>query len=62
MMVINNAIKKQIVKSPDAVELRSIALASGMVSLLEHGSDLVRQGITTVSEVLRTAKSSEERS
>lgn len=62
MMVVNNAIKKQIVKSPDAVELRSIARSSGMVSLLDHGSELVRQGITTVSEVLRAAKSSEERS
>lgn len=62
MMVINNAIKKQIVKSPDAVELRRIARESGMVSLMDHGSDLVRQGVTTVSEVLRTAKSTEERS
>ena len=61
MMVINNALKKQIVKSPDALELRTIARASGMVSLLDHGADLVRKGITTISEVLRTAKSTEER-
>ncbi len=60
LMTINNAIKKQIVKSPDAVELRQIALDSGMVSLLTHGSVLVKQGITTVAEVLRATRGFEE--
>src|SRR5262249_31270591 len=40
LMVINNALKRQIVKSPDAVELRNIALDSGMKTLLDHGRDL----------------------
>lgn len=60
LMMINNALKKQIVKSPDAVELRQIALDSGMVSLLTHGSVLVQQGITTVAEVLRATRGYEE--
>lgn len=60
MMMINNALKKQIVKSPDAVELRQIALESGMVSLLTHGSVLVKQGVTTVAEVLRATRGFEE--
>ncbi len=60
LMVINNALKKQIVQSPDAVELRRIALESGMVSLLTHGSVLVKQGITTVAEVLRATRGFEE--
>jgi general secretion pathway protein E len=60
LMVINNALKKQIVKSPDAVEMRRIALESGMISLLEHGCDLVRQGVTTVAEVLRVTRGLEE--
>lgn len=60
LMTINNALKKQIVKSPDAVELRQIALNSGMVSLLTHGSVLVQQGITTVAEVLRATRGYEE--
>lgn len=60
LMVINNALKKQIVKSPDAVELRRIALETGMSSLLMHGCDLVRQGITTVAEVLRVTRGLEE--
>ncbi|MBA3815902.1 MAG: type II secretion system ATPase GspE [Parachlamydiaceae bacterium] len=60
LMIINNALKKQIVKSPDAVEMRRIALESGMVGLLEHGCDLVRQGVTTVAEVLRVTRGLEE--
>jgi general secretion pathway protein E len=59
LMTINNALRKQIVASPDAIELRKIALNSGMVSLLTHGADLVSQGITTVAEVLRVTRGME---
>lgn len=61
LMVVNNPIKKQIVKSPDAVEIRRISLESGMSTLYEHGRELVRQGVTTISEVLRVTKGSEEK-
>lgn len=60
LMVVNNPIKKQIVKSPDAVELRKIALESGMSSLLIHGAYLAVNGITTVAEVLRVTRGFEE--
>lgn len=60
LMLVNNAIKKQIVASPDAVELRRVALENGMESMLAHGSYLVRNGITTVAEVLRVTRSMEE--
>lgn len=60
LMVINNELKKQIVKSPDAIQLRHIALDNGMISILVHGSDLVRRGITTVSEVLRVTRGLED--
>lgn len=56
LMNINSAIQKQIVTSPNAVELRKLAASSGMVSLLDHGRDLVMKGITTVSEVLRVTR------
>ncbi|MEM1283216.1 MAG: type II secretion system ATPase GspE [Chlamydiota bacterium] len=56
LMLIDNALQKQIVTSPDAIELRKIALNSGMISLLKHGAELVKQGITTVSEVLRVTR------
>lgn len=60
LMSINNAIKRQIVNSPDAVELRKIALQSGMKGLLTHGAQLARQGLTTVTEILRATRSVEE--
>lgn len=56
LMPITNTIQKQIVSSPDAIELRKIALESGMISLLQHGAALVKQGITTVSEILRVSR------
>jgi general secretion pathway protein E len=60
LMLVNHAVKQQIVKSPDAVELRRVALHAGMMSLLSHGSLLTKQGITTVAEVLRTTRGVEE--
>jgi len=60
LMVVNNELKKQIVKSPDSIELRRIALNSGMESLLTHGSELVRTGVTTVAEVLRVSRGVED--
>lgn len=59
-MTVNNTIKKQIVTSPDAVELRRLALATGMVSLFEHGRELAKQGVTTVAEVLRVTRGMED--
>lgn len=56
MMVVNNPIKRQIVKSPDAVVLREVALQEGMISLIEHGAELVKKGVTTVAEVLRVSR------
>lgn len=60
MMNISNPIKKQIVKSPDAVVLRKIALENGMSSLISHGAHLAINGITTVAEVLRVTRGFEE--
>jgi len=60
LMPVNNAINKQIIHSPDAIEMRKIALAEGMVSLLGHGAELVKSGMTTAAEVLRVARGIEE--
>jgi general secretion pathway protein E len=49
-------LKKQIVKSADAIELRRIGIETGMHTLLDHGAELVRQGITTAAEVLRATR------
>lgn len=60
LMTLNNALKKQIVKSPDAVELRRIGVEGGMTTLLHNGVELVLQGITTCSEVLRSTRGVED--
>lgn len=60
LMPVNNAINKQIVQSPDAVELRRVALSQGMITLLSHGAELVKNGMSTVAEVLRVARGIEE--
>ncbi len=60
LMPVSNAITKQIVTSPDSIEMRRVALEQGMVSLLGHGAELVKNGDTTVAEVLRVARGIEE--
>lgn len=60
LMPVNNAITKQIVTSPDAIEMRRVALAQGMISLLGHGAELVKAGDSTAAEVLRVARGIEE--
>lgn len=60
LMPVNNAINKQIVQSPDAIEMRRVAIAQGMISLLTHGAELVKNGMSTAAEVLRVARGIEE--
>jgi len=60
LMPVNHAINKQIVQSPDAIEMRRVAIAEGMISLLHHGAELVKSGISTAAEVLRVARGIEE--
>lgn len=58
LMPVGGAIQRQIVHSPDAVEMRRVALECGMSTLKDHGSDLVKRGITTTTEILRVTRSS----
>jgi len=60
LVTINSALQQQIVKSPDAVQMRQAALEQGMQTLREHGAQLVLQGITTESEVLRVIRGVDE--
>jgi general secretion pathway protein E len=59
-MNMTSAIKRQLLRSADALELQKAAFAGGMMSLREEGSYLVRAGLTTSAEVLRVARSCEE--
>ena len=60
LMVVNHELQKQIVRSADAIEIRRLAIATGMKSLLSHGAELVKHGITTVQEVLRVTRGVED--
>ncbi len=59
LMTVNNDIRRQIVKSPDSLLLRQLALESGMTSLRHHGAELVKQGVTTIAEVMRVTRTVE---
>ncbi|GAB4238080.1 MAG: GspE/PulE family protein [Chlamydiales bacterium] len=53
LMTVTPAIQKQIVTSPDAVALRTIAKEEKMITLRQHAQRLVLDGITTPAEAMR---------
>jgi general secretion pathway protein E len=56
LMVINDDIRKLTVGKADANQIRKKALENGMRSLRDDGWLKVRQGITTISEILRVTQ------
>ncbi len=59
LMPVTGLIKKQLLRSADAMELRRVALEGGMVPLRIDGNYLVSQGVTTMAEVLRVTRGCE---
>jgi general secretion pathway protein E len=59
-MPVGSLIKRQLLLSPDALELQKVATESGMQSLRTEGALLAVQGLTTSSEVLRVTRGLEE--
>lgn len=60
LLPVTSTIKRQLLQSPDALELQRVALAGGMRSLRREGAELVIQGMTSTSEVLRVTRGCEE--
>ena len=56
MMVLDDHLKKLILKTSDANEIRIEAIKSGMTTLLQDGARKVLEGITTIEEVLRVTR------
>ncbi len=56
LLVVEDDIRTLILKSADANQLRETARRHGMKTLFEDGSDKVRTGTTTLSEVLRVTQ------
>ncbi|HEY2810179.1 MAG TPA: type II secretion system ATPase GspE [Rhabdochlamydiaceae bacterium] len=60
LMLFSSQLKRQLLKSADALELQRVALSDGMMSLRQSGALLAVRGITATSEVLRVTRSCEE--
>ncbi len=60
LMMINGRIRDMIFKNQSAVELRKVAITQGMKTLYVDGIYKVMKGITTLEEVYRNAKRSEQ--
>ena len=55
MMPITDNIRILVLKGANTVEIRDEAIKEGMIPLVKDGMYKVKQGITTVSEVMRNA-------
>jgi general secretion pathway protein E len=53
LLVVDDEIRKLILKSADSNQIRTAAKQNGMKTLLEDGADKIREGVSTLSEILR---------
>ena len=56
MMVLDDHLKKLILKTSDANQIRKDAVKSGMTTLVQDGARKVIEGTTTIEEVLRVTR------
>jgi general secretion pathway protein E len=57
IMIVDDEIKRLILKTSDANQINELALKRGMITLQKDGIDKVLNGITTTEEVLRVTRS-----
>jgi general secretion pathway protein E len=56
LLVVNEEMRRLILKGADANELRDAARRLGMRTLFENGAEKIKAGVTTLSEVLRVTQ------
>jgi general secretion pathway protein E len=56
LLVVDDDIRRLILKNSDANQIREAARQHGMTTLLENGAEKIKNGITTYSEVLRVTQ------
>lgn len=56
LMLMDDEIREMVVRKESSARLKKAAIARGMKTLREQGWSLVREGVTTVEEVLRITK------
>ncbi len=59
LMPVTHAMKRQLLKSADSLELARVAMQEGLSSLRREGGWLVKSGITSTAEVFRVSRSCE---
>ncbi|MFA6249908.1 MAG: GspE/PulE family protein [Candidatus Shapirobacteria bacterium] len=57
VLVISEPVRNTIIASATASTLQEVAIKNGMTTMLEDGLAKIKQGITTVEEILRATKS-----
>lgn len=53
ILIVDDEIQKAVIARKDASEINEIAISKGMVPMIEDGLNKVKQGITTINEVIR---------
>lgn len=56
VLIIDTNIREAIIERKDANEIKKIAIKNGMTTMIEDGLEKVKEGITTIDEVLRVTK------
>jgi general secretion pathway protein E len=56
LLIVDDAVRKLILRDADAGQIREAARQGGMKTLLEDGAEKVRQGVTTAGEVFRVTQ------
>ena len=56
-MIVDDDIKRLVLKTSDANQINELALKQGMITLQQDGILKVMEGITTIEEVLRVTRS-----
>lgn len=56
VLVIDDEIREAITSNKDSSEITKIAQKNGMTTIFQDGVSKVKQGITTIEEVLRVTK------
>jgi len=56
LLVIDENIRRMVLRDVDALQIREVAKKQGMLTLLDYGVKRIRDGLTTLSEVLRVTQ------
>jgi len=56
LLVVDEDIRKMVLRNVDALQIREVAKNNGMITLLDYGIKRIREGMTTLSEVLRVTQ------